>query len=67
MILSALRNLFKGALLALLNSPLILLLTADVDIAWKIGGTIAFLGIAFGIGMMISTFKSNRRSGRLQS
>lgn len=66
MILSTLRNLIKGVLLALLNLPLFFLWFSDVEIAWKICGTIALLVICFGVGMMISLFQPNRRSKGLR-
>ena len=62
MICSSLRNFIKGVLSAPLNVPLIFLWFSDLEIAWKIFGTIALLAIFFGIGMMVSLFQSNRRS-----
>ena len=61
MILSTLRNLIKGVLLALLNLPLLFLWFSDVEIAWKICGTVALLTIFFGIGTLVSRFQSDRQ------
>jgi len=62
MIFSNLKNLIKGVLLAMLNLPLLFLWFSDVEIVWKICGTIALLAVFFGIGMMVSLFQSDRRS-----